>query len=259
MYLSRIRLKNDVRGSKLVEYLDRYWQDDSYATHQLIWKFFPASAKQRAFIYRSDKRPDSPGPQFMVVSEERPEPREPKDEAFWQIDQKEYAPKIRAGDRYEFQLRINPTFTAARGKQSPRAEKLVQKREDILLAPRRELPEGDRAEWYQDNLHSKGVEWLDRRAEAAGFVIPSDDTRLEEEDDLTSDILAIEKAVRVDSHGQQKFFKNRNGNPLVISTMDFTGTLEVTNPEKFRDALFKGIGHAKAFGCGLMLIRRPKA
>ena len=38
--------------------------------------------------------------------------------------------------------------------------------------------------------------------------------------------------------------------------MDFTGKLTVLDAAKFGAALTQGIGHAKAFGCGLLLVRR---
>lgn len=41
-----------------------------------------------------------------------------------------------------------------------------------------------------------------------------------------------------------------------FSSVDFLGDLVVTNIEKFTKALFGGIGRAKAFGCGLMMVRR---
>jgi CRISPR system Cascade subunit CasE len=41
-----------------------------------------------------------------------------------------------------------------------------------------------------------------------------------------------------------------------FSSVDFTGNLEVTDVEKFTKALLGGIGRAKAFGCGLLLVRR---
>ncbi|RZB36816.1 MAG: CRISPR system Cascade subunit CasE [Desulfobacteraceae bacterium Eth-SRB2] len=41
-----------------------------------------------------------------------------------------------------------------------------------------------------------------------------------------------------------------------FSSVDFLGDLEITDVEKFTKALFGGIGRAKAFGCGLMLVRR---
>jgi len=40
------------------------------------------------------------------------------------------------------------------------------------------------------------------------------------------------------------------------STVDFQGILTVTDPELFRKALYEGLGKSKAFGCGLMLVRR---
>lgn len=43
-----------------------------------------------------------------------------------------------------------------------------------------------------------------------------------------------------------------------FSSVDFTGELQITNVEQFKNALFHGIGSAKAFGCGLMLIKRHK-
>ena len=41
-----------------------------------------------------------------------------------------------------------------------------------------------------------------------------------------------------------------------FSSVDFIGELEITDVEKFKNALFEGIGRAKGYGCGLLLIRR---
>jgi CRISPR system Cascade subunit CasE len=41
-----------------------------------------------------------------------------------------------------------------------------------------------------------------------------------------------------------------------FSAVDFSGELLVTDPKLFQQALFDGLGHAKAFGCGLLLVRR---
>ena len=43
---------------------------------------------------------------------------------------------------------------------------------------------------------------------------------------------------------------------LRFSSVDFAGDLTVFDPDKFAVALTQGIGHAKAFGCGLLLVRR---
>jgi CRISPR system Cascade subunit CasE len=41
-----------------------------------------------------------------------------------------------------------------------------------------------------------------------------------------------------------------------FGVLDFAGMIEVTDPALFLPRLGKGFGKAKAFGCGLMLIKR---
>lgn len=48
----------------------------------------------------------------------------------------------------------------------------------------------------------------------------------------------------------------RGGNAPRFGVLDLTGTIEVTEPAAFLARLVRGFGRAKAFGCGLMLIRR---
>ena len=46
------------------------------------------------------------------------------------------------------------------------------------------------------------------------------------------------------------------GGAMQFSQLEFTGTLVATDPAVFLAAVRAGFGRAKAFGCGLMLIRR---
>lgn len=66
--------------------------------------------------------------------------------------------------------------------------------------------------------------------------------------------------LRVDSHFVHclKGRRDEKGNcrGIVLSTLDFEGELSVTDPGIFLSALLKGIGPAKGFGCGLLLVRR---
>ena len=50
--------------------------------------------------------------------------------------------------------------------------------------------------------------------------------------------------------------RRRGRAPICFSTLDFSGLLTVTAPEKFLSALYGGIGPAKGFGCGLLLVKR---
>ena len=42
---------------------------------------------------------------------------------------------------------------------------------------------------------------------------------------------------------------------LRVSSVDFSGNMCVVDPAALRTAFFSGVGHAKAFGCGMLLIR----
>ena len=65
------------------------------------------------------------------------------------------------------------------------------------------------------------------------------------------------EAVRADGYRQYEFSKRAGKQPVRLSTVDFTGILVVANPSCFlQDALCRGLGPAKGFGCGLMLVRR---
>ena len=42
---------------------------------------------------------------------------------------------------------------------------------------------------------------------------------------------------------------------IQFSSLDYQGVAEVVDPEALRRALFEGVGHARSFGCGLLLVR----
>lgn len=88
-----------------------------------------------------------------------------------------------------------------------------------------------------DLVQQSCTHWLVRRSEGCGFrVLDSQDS----------------EKLRIDGYSQQRADKKN----IRFSTVDFSGVLEVVNPELFEKMLIQGIGKAKAFGCGLMLIRR---
>ena len=57
----------------------------------------------------------------------------------------------------------------------------------------------------------------------------------------------------VDS-GMHRFYKSNKGKPVQITHATFEGMLTVTDSELFTAAMCKGIGRAKAYGCGLMTV-----
>ncbi|WFE28279.1 type I-E CRISPR-associated protein Cas6/Cse3/CasE [Solwaraspora sp. WMMD791] len=82
--------------------------------------------------------------------------------------------------------------------------------------------------------------WLVDRAERLGFDI------LRGADDELNLILH--------SQTTQSFGRRGGDHPVVIRTATFDGVLSVRDPDALRRALTAGIGHAKAYGCGLMTL-----
>jgi CRISPR system Cascade subunit CasE len=66
-------------------------------------------------------------------------------------------------------------------------------------------------------------------------------------------IALSEDGLRVDGY---RIWWQRSNRGISLSTLDFEGSLTVTDPADFLNALLSGIGPAKAFGCGLLLVRR---
>lgn len=83
--------------------------------------------------------------------------------------------------------------------------------------------------------------WLIRRSAAWGVEIPN----VEDEPQVT-----------VDQRGHLGF--RHDGSKLSLSVARFDGTIEVRDPVKLVSVLVNGIGHAKAYGCGLMTLASPK-
>jgi CRISPR system Cascade subunit CasE len=67
---------------------------------------------------------------------------------------------------------------------------------------------------------------------------------------------AGEPWLQVDGYDQIHISRGRARRVIAFSVLDLEGVLEVQSPDRFVDALTRGFGKAKAFGCGLMLIRR---
>ena len=76
--------------------------------------------------------------------------------------------------------------------------------------------------------------WLARRGEQSGFAVEA-------------------SSLQVEAYQQHD---ERADRTLQFTTVDFRGRLTVIDPYAFAAVLESGIGHAKAFGCGLLLIRR---
>ena len=225
MYMSRIRLQPNASENK------DFWRSlgNTYQVHRLLWSLFADDPQRnRDFLYHYKNAKDLPT--FYSVSE-----RTPSDEGdVWNIESQHYEPTLHVDQRLSFSLRANPIRTKrdAEGKQH---------RHDVIMNAKNQLKlDGiPRVDWpYEAEIvQNVGFEWLARKGEQYGFMVN-------------------EHEVRADGYRQERFYKAKGKHHVNISTVDFTGLLTVTDPNLFRNALYRGIGPAKSFGCGLLMVRR---
>jgi len=220
MFMSRITLSPLVAARDLATIAVA----DAYADHRLIWGFFPAEDAKRTFLFRRMEHRGRLA--FLVVS-----PRQPvAPSSAWIVEAKVYDPRLAKGQVLAFSLRANPVVRR-------RTENGKQRRDDVAMDAKRrfKLERPDEPIAMGELIQEAGASWLAARAERLGFEI--DHARL-----------------RCDGYRQHRIV--RRGRKVSFSTVDFEGILRVADPGWFRRTLFQGIGPSKAFGCGLLLVRK---
>ena len=242
MYFSRITIKPDAVKSK--EFFDL--ATGPYQIHSMIWELFSESEDQkRDFLYRMDIK--NSRPVIYTVSQ-----REPNYLGnLWNIETKPYNPQISEGMSLGFTLRANPVVKKT--VPSNKGMKGKQSRHDVVMDAKWRIREKSGKDAGAVNMskliQQEGFRWLANRSDRCGFSIdPKND--FEEDSDEES------RKVRVDAYTQHKFIQGAKKRAISLSTLDYTGVLTVTDKGKFTEALYHGIGPAKGFGCGLMMIRR---
>jgi CRISPR system Cascade subunit CasE len=210
---------------------------DVYSAHKAVWSLFgDAADRKRDFLYRLDW---DDGPRVLAVAR-----REPLQHTAWHVETKPYVPALQKGDLLRFSLRANATRRSGGdgGRSDGRRHDIIM---DAILKARLAGDEPDRRMLVQ----TVGLQWLARQGQAHGFSLPS-----QESDDES----ATWPAAYVASHTVHDFRKGRGQQQQVrVSGLDFEGHLRVEDEELFRRALIEGVGPAKGFGFGLLLVRRP--
>lgn len=204
--------------------------------HRLVWAMFPEDLVERPFLYRETAPTGAGGRQgrgeFFVLSHIPPS----RGEDLFEIETKPFAPVLAVGDRLRFSLRANPTTQRSETVDGRR----VSRREDVVMKALHDVPREKRADERPRLVRQAGLTWLARQGESAGFVLPDPEA------------IAVDgyDQVLVDADGRRK------GRRAVHARLDFEGVLEVTDPARLVARIASGFGRARAFGNGLMLIRR---
>lgn len=230
MHLSRIRVAT--RGldrSALVKLL----AGDAYANHQLLWRLF-TEAEDRPFLFRQEMEKEQLQahefprglPLFYLLSSCAPEPVP----GLLECDSKPFDPQLSPGDRLLFKLRANPTVA-----RKSDGEKRSRRHDVLMDAKWRCRQEGRDAPWeLREAMDASAEQWLSDRSEAWGFV--------------------LESAPQLSSYRQHQW--QRRQRQIRFSSVDYEGVITVTDPERLRAALFNGVGRSRAFGCGMIMVRR---
>lgn len=217
-YFSRITLTEDG-----IHDLSRIRPEDSYNIHKEVWSLFPDGPdKDRDFVYSVQDH----GRRIYCVSERIPE----CDSGRWLVETKEYDPVIREGDIFRFHTCVNPTVANdSTGKHQ---------RHDVVMALKRKVRESGEDIPMRDIIQTSVTEWFSRKGAINGF------------EPVNGPELLISEYRRHESYkaGVQR---------ITYSSVDIDGYVRVTDPQRFRQMLFRGLGTAKGFGCGMFMIKRP--
>lgn len=228
LYFSRLTLRRTAPTAALMPLLDPAEPGQAAdAHHRLMWSVFSdGPGQERDFLWRYDGRG-----RFFTLSARAPA----ASDLFHPHETKVFEPSLTIGDRLQFKLRANATKDRAAASRGPKDQR-NNRRVDVVMdgLHRAEPGKATRAELRDRIAETAAAEWMERQGAARGFK---------------PHLTAVEGYSTINL-GQRR----RQGATLGI--LDLVGSIEVTSPDTFRSALAGGFGRAKAWGCGLMLIRR---
>lgn len=197
---------------------------DNHVWHKKLWQCYPnAPEVKRDFLTRIDQLEGVF--RLWVLSKRKPvRPGWCPPDGFVL---KEIATSFLTHRYYAFDLRVNPVKTIVQ--RGPSGETLLQ--------PNGKRKNGKRVPLVKtEELHS----WIDRKSIAGGFRVVKDKP--------------LEISPMMVSHFRKKDRNTGKEHSAYHGGVQFRGILEVTDQEKFVETYQSGIGSAKGFGFGLLLL-----
>lgn len=242
MYLSRLTLRQDPSTVALKSLIDPVGAGDKLdAHHRLLWSIFSDSPeRKRDFIWRAERNG-----RFYALSCRPPV----SNGLFEPVEYKEFTPELRSGDELEFVLRANavrslsekwtdtPTKLRPRGKKVDVAMHLLKD-----LSRKSNMERGapsERAAARYSLARNTSLQWLTAQGERHGFEVI-------ESNFVLNDYSTVEISRT----------KRKNSHALKFGIFDMSGRLLVRKPDAFVYQIGSGFGRAKAFGQGLMMVKR---
>lgn len=230
-YLSRIRLRDDVATRALAPLLLPDGQGPrTGAVHRLVWSLFADSANRtRDFLWREDA--DGHRSTVFTLSSRPPEDAH----GLFDLETKPFTPYIAAQQRLSFVLRVN-AVTNVKVEGGTARER---QRCDVVMAAMKETgaKSGQYAE-HRDALAAKASrDWLAAQGGKKGFVLGGDDP-----------LLVVNYSTAT--------IGRRGERPMRFGVLDLAGEIVVKDPDTFLASLTEGFGKARAFGYGLMMVKK---
>lgn len=223
MYLHKISIDREALNK------DRKTYQDVYSLHEKIWALVSRNENQkRDFLYRVEYDAyQNIKHIYLLVPNQISSQKNIKIAV-----SPKYQPKLETGECLYFKLRANPIIK--------RKENGKAKEYGIIMDAKYQFKKNGQN--YQEQfsldelIHDVGMKWLIRKGEQHGFLVKQFEVRINNDCEYS-----------VKPPGKKVF---------TLRTLDFEGKLKIVDADRFKKSLFNGIGSAKAFGCGMMMIKR---
>lgn len=222
-WLSRIQIHAEVARKEGIL--------DNYAWHKRLWEdcFTPSPEAKRDFLSRIESLEGV----FQVWILSRRKPHRPK----WCPEEgygiKKVAPSFLSHQYYAFDLRANPVKTIAR--EGPDGKSILRPNGKKISGKRIPLVKHDELrDWIERKGRVRCREQITGKDVPGGFQ------------------LVAEKPLEISPMVKNHFRKNSHA--AYHGGVQFRGTLKVTDRERFIETYQSGVGPAKSFGFGLLLL-----
>jgi CRISPR system Cascade subunit CasE len=217
MFLTRFQINPARRGARKL-------LSSPQAMHAAVRAAFAAPRDHERAATRTLWRLDAPATStthLYILSPGRPDLTHLVEQAGWPTTQtwvtRDYdglLASLRPGQHWAFRLTANPTHSGRKTAEAKDTQRFAYLREQ------------------------EQVGWLTGRAARHGFALA---TQQDGQPNLRL-------------HRRQTQTFTRGMHPVTLTTVTYDGILQVTDADAFRRALTTGIGHAKAYGCGLLTL-----
>ncbi len=198
--------------------------DRIHAAYRLITGLLTTDPKhKRDFLWREDE----PGNLTILA------PKEPTGfAAIFELSVAPFMPKLNNGDQVLLHMRVSPTVhKAVEGARRP-------KRYDLIMDALHNTPSDILPQVRQEVVQRTAAEWLAKQGELHGFQPDCNRVHI--------------------SRNRRLSIAEPDGGKMSFSMLDIGCPVKVVEAQKLEACIQSGLGGARAFGCGLILIvNRP--